>query len=70
VSENRDCRKRVAGANVEAQGVASQGRAAPHKPLLLLVLLDRAEHGELPAAVLPLTILPAWMHMWTDLIQL
>lgn len=33
----------------------SRGGPAPHKPLLLLVLLEMAERGELPARVLPLT---------------
>lgn len=33
----------------------SRGGPAPHKPLLLLVLLELAERGELPPRVLPLT---------------
>ena len=33
----------------------ARGDPAPHKPLLLLVVLELAELGELPAEVLPLT---------------
>lgn len=33
----------------------ARGGPAPHKPLLLLVLLEMAEKGELPAKVLSLT---------------
>lgn len=33
----------------------ASGDLAPHKPLLLLVILDLAESGELPPRVLPLT---------------
>jgi len=33
----------------------ASGDPAPHKPLLLLVVLDIAAHGRLPAKVLPLT---------------
>ncbi len=32
----------------------SHGDPAPHKPLLLLVVLELAEQGELPDEVLPL----------------
>lgn len=34
---------------------AARGNPAPHKPLLLLVLLDLAEAGQLPARTLALT---------------
>jgi putative restriction endonuclease len=33
----------------------SRGNIAPHKPLLLLVILELAERGELPASFLPLS---------------
>jgi putative restriction endonuclease len=33
----------------------ARGNPAPHKPLLLLVILDLAERGELPSTILPLS---------------
>jgi hypothetical protein len=37
----------------------ARGDPAPHKPLLLLVVLELAEQGKLPSEILPLAVRPS-----------